>query len=111
MYNTDWKINTIEPNEHVLTPGEHSIAYTISIPITTAVKTTQIFYNCEEHEASYHILAASWSSGSVPGLGIRILVKSRIEYPAGVTARCAPEQGSSRCIASLDPGGNGYLWG
>ena len=53
--------------------------------------------------------AASWSSGRVQdsGLGSR----SRVQYPAAATARCAPEQGTSRCTASLDPGGNGYLWG
>ena len=38
-------------------------------------------------------------------------MKSWVQYPVGASARCAPEQGTSRCIASLDPGAIGYLWG
>ena len=61
--------------------------------------------------ASY-LVAASWSSGRAQDSGSRSSSEfNTCVYPVGVSARCAPEQGNSRCIASLDSGANGYLWG
>ena len=55
--------------------------------------------------------AASWSSGRVQDSGLGSRSSPGVQYPAGASAHCAPEQGTSCCVASLDPGANGYLWG
>ena len=74
------------------------------------IKNRRILPNSMVTVLMVHV-AASWSSGRVQDSGLGSRSSPGFNTPPVRPLVVPPEQGASRCIASFDPGANGYLWG